>query len=74
MEGGNAASEASGITLSPERRTKRTKRAKQTDAAENLSGSRTKSAEEISREVRKVREVLKELLSVRAVVRESKKL
>ena len=67
MEGGNAATNGSGITLS-------SKCAYQNDEAENHSGSRTKSAEEISREVRKVREVLKELLSVRAVVRESKKL
>ena len=33
------------LRSSPERRTKRTKRAKQRDEAKNLSGSRTKSAE-----------------------------
>ncbi|MBQ6781812.1 MAG: hypothetical protein IJP62_11380, partial [Treponema sp.] len=45
MKGGNEATIGSGITHSPERRTKRRKRAYQNDAAKNLSGSRILSAE-----------------------------
>ncbi|MBR6436584.1 MAG: hypothetical protein IKS45_08770 [Thermoguttaceae bacterium] len=46
MEGGNEATNGSGITHSPEQRTKRWNRAYRNAAAENASGSRTKSAKE----------------------------
>ena len=59
MKGGNEESEANGITQFAEGEPKSRMCSYQNDAAENLSGSRTKSAKEISR---KVREVRKEIL------------
>ena len=54
MEGGNEANAVSGITQFAEGEPKCLKRANQNDAANNLSGSRTKSAKEASRKVSKV--------------------
>ncbi len=47
------------LRSSPEWRTKRTKRAKQRDAAENLSGARVLPAKDLSRKERKGRKEMK---------------